>query len=116
MNLKKLIFSLSLLLSINSTAFALTIEEYNKLKTTSISYTEAYIGGVGEGYIWSNVLLEAQEKQPFFCPPPKIALNSGNFISIMETQIGLRKKSGLPQTQVELLLYRGLVETFPCKK
>ncbi len=72
-----------------------------------------YISGVGNALSFSNIALEQRGDKPFFCPPEKIALNVENYMDIIDKEIA-RKQKNPNNVPVEVILYSGLVEVFPC--
>lgn len=112
----KVIIAILLLLFFSNTAIALDVQKYEELKKTSREVLKIHINGVGDGYSWSNGILNQRGDQAFYCPPSKIALNAENFIDIIDAQIVKLKKSGKVEIPVELILYFGLVDSFPCSK
>jgi hypothetical protein len=114
-------FLLSLLFS--TPVSAIEVKKYEELKRTSLSRNvlKNFIDGVGYGYSWSNTFLERRGDKKLYCEPQKILLNAENYIDIIDTQIAVLKRSNLPlqaimETPVELLLYIGLVDSFPCSR
>ena len=52
-----------------------------------------YITGIGEGYGWANAQLQ-QEKQPLlFCAPKSFAMNSENYLQILDEAIAKHRES-----------------------
>jgi len=113
---KKIVLMLILTLIVASPAIALDVQEYEERKNTSRDVLKIYINGVGEGYSWSNSILKQRGNPPLYCPPQKIALNADNYMAIIDAQIAKMKKSGAIEIPVELILYLGLVDSFPCSK
>lgn len=105
-----------LLLFFTNPAIALDVQTYEELKRTSREVLKIHINGVTDGYSWSNSILQRRGDKAFYCPPPKIALNAENSIDIIDAQIVKLKKSGKVEIPVELILYFGLVDSFPCSK
>ncbi|MCL1491280.1 MAG: hypothetical protein M1G31_11085 [Pseudanabaena sp. Salubria-1] len=116
-------FSFLLSLLFSSPISAIEVKQYEEYKRTSLSRTilKNFIDGVGYGYSWSNTFLENRGDKKLYCEPRKIVLNAENYIDIIDRQIAVLKKSNLPlqsimETPVELLLYIGLVDSFPCSR
>ena len=117
-----IVCSISLLLLFSSPANALDVKTYEELKRTSLSkeILKSFILGLGEGYSWSNTFLKKRGDRNLYCAP-NIVLNAENHINIIDSQIAFLKKSNTPlqtimETPVEILLYIGLVDSFPCSK
>ena len=121
----ELVIAFSVLLSLlfSNSANAVDVKKYEELKRTPLSreVLKNFIDGVGYGYSWSNTFLERRGDKKLYCEPQKILLNAENYIDIIDTQIAVLKKRNFPlqaimETPVELLLYVGLVDSFPCSK
>jgi hypothetical protein len=121
----ELVIAFSVLLSLlfSNSANAVDVKKYEELKRTPLSreVLKNFIDGVGYGYSWSNTFLERRGDKKLYCEPQKILLNAENYIDIIDTQIAVLKKRNFPlqaimETPVELLLYIGLVDSFPCSK
>ena len=59
-------------------------------KADSIESIENYIEGVGNGYLWANSALQADNKEPLFCTPDLMARD--NYLALLDRQI----KDGMP--------------------
>ena len=117
--LMKIIISFFLSVLLVNPAIALGVKEYKQLKKESPDFIKTFIGGIGAGYSYSNIVLEKKGRPPLYCPPSKVALNASNYVQIIDKKIVEFKKIEFPDTvnvDVELLLYLGLVEAFPCTK
>lgn len=95
-------------------SFAMGLDVYEDLKENSRGILKVYINGVGEGYSWSNSLLKDRGDEVFYCPPHKIALNADNYISIIDDKVASLGRSEAEDLPIALILYFGLIETFPC--
>jgi hypothetical protein len=110
--------SVSLLL-IASPAFSLPLKAYKAARRSdSIETIENYVDGVGNGLLWANSALQAENKEPLFCIPD-LTLNEENYLALLDRQI----KDGMPtkaawrdDDPIEIILLRALQRTFPCKK
>ncbi len=121
----ELVIAFSVLLSLlfSNSANAVDVKKYEELKRTPLSreVLKNFIDGVDYGYSWSNTFLERRGDKKLYCEPQKILLNAENYIDIIDRQIAVLKKRNFPlqaimETPVELLLYVGLVDSFPCSK
>ena len=121
----ELVIAFSVLLSLlfSNSANAVDVKKYEELKRTPLSreVLKNFIDGVGYGYSWSNTFLERRGDKKLYCEPQKILLNAENYIDIIDRQIAVLKKrnfqlQAIMETPVELLLYIGLVDSFPCSK
>ena len=80
---------------------------------------EYYIAGLGNGYLWSNIMLDQKGRDKHYCQPEKLTINLQNYLSILDKQIDEISILDIPkeiEPSIEFLLYKGLVELFPCKK
>jgi hypothetical protein len=118
--MKSLLLSWCALLPlIASPAFSLPLKAYKVArKADSIESIENYIDGVGNGFLWANSALQADNKEPLFCTPD-LTLNEDNYLALLDRQI----KDGMPtkaswkdEDPIEIILLRALQRTFPCKK
>jgi hypothetical protein len=100
-------------------AFSMPLKAYKVArKADSIESVENYIDGVGNGFLWANTALQADNKEPLFCNPD-LTLNEDNYLALLDRQI----KDGMPtkaawrdDDPIEIILLRALQRTFPCKK
>lgn len=92
------------------------LKTYESLKDTQ--EFKMYISAVGEGFSWANTELTGNGRSPLYCQPPKLGLTFENYLRILKDYIEknkeLVKRLG-DNFPVEVLLLRGLQETFPCK-
>ncbi len=113
---KNVVLILLLALFFARPAIALDVQGYEELKTKSRASMLFHINGVGDGYAWSNVILENRGSPPLYCPPRKMTLNADNYMAILDAKIAEYKESKTPEVPVELILFYGLVDSFPCSK
>ncbi|TMU24512.1 hypothetical protein E0L35_09700 [Halomonas sp. ATBC28] len=112
--LKKEYLAFLLLAFFFSSSAAMDVSTYEELKQDSRDVLKIYISGIGEGYSWSNAIVQGRGDAALYCPPEKIALNAENYISITDDKIEALGDSEASKIPVELILNFGLVETFPC--
>jgi len=93
---------------------AMDLKAYKELQKSSKDMVKIYIYGVGEGYSWSNTILQDRGGKALFCVPKNMALNAENYISITNNRIASLGGSAVAEMPIELILYSGLIETFPC--
>jgi hypothetical protein len=76
-----------------------------------------YIKGVGMGYACANVDNKINGLPPLYCPPVNLGVTVENYLDIIDRYIERHKniKGENPESFIELLLLKGLKETFPCK-
>jgi hypothetical protein len=107
------------LVLVASPAFSMPLKAYKVArKADSIESIETYIDGVGNGFLFANTALQADNKEPLFCIPD-LTLNEENYLALLDRQI----KDGMPtkaawrdEDPIEIILLRALQRTFPCKK
>lgn len=90
------------------------IKDYDSVKNTQIF--KAYISGVGMGIFWANAQLQSTGQPLLYCPPEKLVLTTENYLRILQETINKYENIIKSDTCVEMLLLKGLTETFPCKK
>jgi len=112
-NLKvSLVIALLFPLSFLNVAYAMTVSKYEEIVKKDKSSTETYIKGLGNGYFWSNVILEVRGGARFYCQPKNLVLYGKNYVDILDKEIIKLRKSkekDVEDREVELLLYQGLV-------
>jgi len=81
-----------------------------------------YLGGVKDALTSANGLLEANKKQPLYCPPRNLALTTDNFIQLINNGLSeldktLSKESLKEIKEGELTHYIAIrmQQAFPCK-
>lgn len=103
---------LIILLSSINRVTALTIKEYKEMSNEEI--VKIYVKGVGEGLMWGNTMINVRQNTNIFCPPPKMALNGENYISILQKELE-SNSSYKDSDPIELVLVLALEKVFPCK-
>jgi hypothetical protein len=94
----------------------ITIKAYKLAKASGGSNwntVQIYLTGEGAGYGYANVELRAENKPPFFCVPKELALETANYITIIDAAIERGKFSD--DVTADYILLLGLRFTFPCK-
>jgi hypothetical protein len=99
---------------------ALSLKWYRDQKTNPTTpdasrLIELYLKGVGDGLVSANSMMAYRHQQPLFCQPDELALQSGNFIDILEREIK-RPPPWRDDSSLPFILLRGLQNTFPCPK
>lgn len=56
-------------------------------------FTQVYIQGLGEGFMWANANAKANGKPQMFCAPEQLVLTIENYIDIINQHIQLWEKS-----------------------
>jgi len=126
------VLSVAMLVAGSAQLQAVTVEVYEKHKadpaSTEAVFDQLYIDGLGDGMRAANVtgfLNSAKLGSPalLYCPPPRLALQTENYIAILEGEIKRRldlagddpiKIRAVMQTSIDHVLMDGLVNTFPC--
>jgi hypothetical protein len=111
---KKNYFVFILLIFFANPVNAIGVQEYEKLKESSKVLIKTYVRGLGDGYLWSSIIVRGRGDAGLYCPPMRLALNAENYIQIIDEQIANSHDSELANTDIALILYDGLVESFPC--
>ena len=100
----------------------LTVKQYkiqmsSTEDTVPMAMAKMYVLGSGEGIRVTNVLLQVKGKR-LFCAPKNLALGVENFVDILNRSItgaAMRTpQAELDETDISVLLLRGVLETFPC--
>jgi hypothetical protein len=79
------------------------------------NFMRIYFNGAGNAYGYSNARLQVENKPPFYCVPPALALTAENYIDILETEIANWKPPLKDDALLDPMLLFGLIRTFPCK-
>ena len=90
-----------------------TFKDYETVKNTK--EFRLYLGGIGEGIAWSNMVLDLRQSKKIFCQPSKSSINVENLLDILKKEIDENGKTFKGDTPLGLILIRGLVSTYPCK-
>ena len=90
-------------------------KEYNTYKNTT--EFKDYINGVGNGYAFANLMAERDSsffrKSKFFCSPDNLELTLEIYQSIIDKYL-IESMLMYKKPMIEVVLYDGLVKTFPC--
>ncbi|RYY74604.1 MAG: hypothetical protein EOO52_13650 [Gammaproteobacteria bacterium] len=90
----------------------MTIAEYQKLRTKDKVFSEVYIKGISDGFMYANAS-QLNDKMPqLFCLPGNVDFNVYNYVSILDSSI--RKYPDYTQEDVAALLLLELQSKFPC--
>lgn len=104
----------TLLIFFASPASSIGVQEYESLKLNSREFLEFYVQGLGDGYLRSSIIVRGRGDAGLYCPPMRLALNSENYIQIIDKEIANLNDSELANTDIGFILYDGLVKNFPC--
>lgn len=114
----KLLFVAALLNS--SVANGMDIATYERGRRASPDSAEdlllrTHIAGVAEGYNWANAQLEREKKPLLFCAPIGLALNSNNYLRVLDEAIAENRESWLQlKMPVGGILLFALRSKLPC--
>ena len=101
-------------------AHAMTMRQYHELMKQHPDSAKLYILGVGEGLALANAALISKKRPNIFCVPNKLSLNIDNYTRILDSEYEEFRKAASEDVAdsrtVSIVLYMGLVATFPCKK
>jgi hypothetical protein len=91
-----------------------TVREYKVMKRTELF--KEYITGVGRGIYWTNLQLQQTANPPLYCQPIKLSLSADNYLDIIDRYIAENKDKIKPESFIEFILLKGMIDTFPCTK
>jgi len=113
---KRLLLPLTVFLFLAGTANGLPVSQYMLMKDNEATQktVESFIYGVANGLEASNTALELGGKEKLYCLEHH--LEGPDFMSLLDTTIGLYPFGRVKDLPVESLLLQMLQETFPCKK
>jgi hypothetical protein len=116
--MKKTICALIVLNAVAGNAVAdITVKQYREAKAAggqAWDVVTMYIAGYAKGYMYANIALVSKHQKTLYCPPPTLALNTSNFVSILDEKIKDRRPP--EHSEIEILLALAIPETFPCPK
>jgi len=95
-------------------AFGLTLEAFESRENSLAEQQmiEAYLHGLGSGLEYANARLGLKGESKLYCQPGGLALNPGNYISLIE---GVASRHDfLPNDPIDVMLLVGLEIEFPC--
>src|SRR5437016_3376587 len=113
--MKRTVLFLIALCAFSSTASAsLSIKEYKSAKGIGQGIWEtvqAYITGAGNAFVVANTVLKSER---LYCQPNTLALDASNYVHLIDRQIQDGKTKD--DSDITIVLYFALQETFPCPK
>ena len=113
MNRAALLFCLAC--SVPSTAVAeVPLKLYDQYKNEA--GFKAYIGGVGIGFAQANIALATEGRTLLYCQPETLALPASGYLDILDQQVKAARGKVSEDTSVEVLLFLGLRQKFPCRQ
>lgn len=92
-----------------SQASALSLENYNQLKSEDPAQLIYYLTGVRDGVSWSNLFTSSQ----IYCLPKNSTLETNQIIKIIDATAKTTNTNA--DSQVEMLLLFGLKALYPCQ-
>jgi hypothetical protein len=101
----------------------LSVKDYQSIMATkdedAIRLVTSYIKGLGEGMLYYSIRTEDTKQTPLFCAPERLALQTKNYVDIIEREIKRAAihmpKKELDEVALPTILLSGLEDTFPCK-
>jgi hypothetical protein len=109
-----MILAVIIIVSGVSPAFSeVSFKDYETVKNTK--EFKLYIGGIGEGIGWSNVVLDLRKSKKIFCQPSNLTMSVENLLDILKREIDENGKTFKSDMPLGLILIRGLVKNYPCK-
>ena len=115
--MKKTLIGAALMAASTTGAAAITVEQYQRAKTAGaevMDLQESYVAGLGRGYFWANIKLRRMGQAPLFCPPPKLALGSHNYLDMIDRFI--KRYDPAPDLPIGPMLLEQLRDIFPCEE
>lgn len=109
--------------------FAFTIESHSHGQGVSVDFYQSqihsknetevllmknYVKGALDGIQWANISIIKDKRDPLYCQPQSLGLNTNNAIQIIDYMIKSMPAKG--DINISLLLFLGLQKSFPCKK
>jgi hypothetical protein len=95
----------------------ITVKDYRQqMSLADRRMLEIHMAGLGTGIAWANAQAE-RFKTPLYCPPGKLAIQTENYIDIINRKIkesSERIPASHDHTPIVMLLLDGLMKTFPC--
>lgn len=95
------------------------VEFYQKTRSgKNIPGFKDYVVGLGRGVFWANVSLDAAGRDKLFCLPPKMNLDEGIILSILDQEIRQPSsgKAWESTTPIELIMVVAFTRRFACEK
>lgn len=100
----------------------LSVAQYREIMASKerlqIELTRSYVLGLGEGIRSQNVMMIGKGRM--FCPPINLSLGVENFTDILngaiKDQTRRLGKAKVDETQISIILLKGLVDTFSCSE
>ena len=106
-------FTVILLLVLSNTAFAeVKIRQYEQAKNTD--RFQNYIYGVAVGFFTANALLRIKGQPSLYCQVGTPELDKDNYLAILDQKMKAMADQLNPDSEVEHLLFIGLLQKFPC--
>jgi hypothetical protein len=93
--------------------------KYSEMRGEPI--VKLYLLGAGRAYLVANSALEVAGRQKLYCQPSTLALSAEDYVEIFEKSLEkfrakTEARATLENTEDEMVLFYGLVDTFPCPK
>jgi hypothetical protein len=89
-----------------------SVRDYEALRATQ-RFSD-YILGIGNGYVWANRELIREGKQPLYCQPNGVVLDSAKYLKILDAAVAVVDEAHKTSTFVEAALLSSLRASFPC--
>lgn len=119
---QRLSFAFALVAFSGSLSAEITVKDYRRIMNskdkTQVDVLTAYLSGLGSGFSWANARTIYIGRQPLYCQPVKLAVQTDNYIDILNRQINdeaaATTEADLAERFIEQVLLDGLQKTFPC--
>ena len=121
--MKKLLGIIILGLLLSGNAYALTNKTFldyknsTKLEQKKVKdMVNTYVLGAANSYLVVNAKLQLKGENKLFCQPGDLSLNLNNYLTFIEEQLAIEKKSETYKAELPLAatLLARLTKVFPC--
>jgi hypothetical protein len=95
-----------------------TVKSYREAKAKGgedAGLAEVYLAGIAHGFSWVNISAKDDSREPLFCAPEKMALQTANYEQILESFLK-RRSPNLENAPLGMVLLFALKDAFPCTK
>jgi hypothetical protein len=118
-----LMFVIIIFLSCMSVYADVSIKQYVEYRKSGdqdkVKLIKVYVGALGEGFSWTNVVLVDKKLPPLYCEPPDLKMTWDRYMAILdkylEEPFGKSLLSKDKGTVPAVLLF-ALEDAFPCTK
>ena len=125
---KIVVFICLMFISTSAFSLTLTVDTYKEMKETAREnevmklFLKGQIEGIYQGLLGMLIIIEVNAKKHgtisnivLWCGPDDLSLNYQNLIVIVDKELKRKGPSYSVRTPISLVLYTGLLNTFPCE-